>query len=285
VERSETLEGGELRAYQFSLTPGSLALQATLENRVGNPVMALRMGNRFPNPGIGSVFVSQPGWVTLDEYGHEGGDAVTSLDGNANQLLLTLPNATNSTFRLVVKARASSPNTYPNSSYTLRVQAAPVPPLNFSADLNTNGASHTATGVLADNQRAYYRVDIPPLHQGRPVLGWRLDLSQSQGTAAVGGGVDMPHHPPGQALGGLARQPARDRRHRVAGLDHELRGDCTRFPDQRHLVRRSPGIGLHTLYDHQPARPAGTPRLGDAGARAAGHHSGPQRALLRRHRD
>jgi hypothetical protein len=70
---------------------------------------------------------------------------------------------------------------YPDAAYVLRVRAPLLPQLNFSPDLNTNGQSNVASGILADNQRALYQVSVPEKVNGATVLGWRLNLGASNG--------------------------------------------------------------------------------------------------------
>src|SRR5262249_36039215 len=48
--KPDTLEGGESKAYQFTV-PAGVSIEARLENRVGNPVMVLRNGALLPSPG------------------------------------------------------------------------------------------------------------------------------------------------------------------------------------------------------------------------------------------
>jgi hypothetical protein len=65
------------------------------------------------------------------------------------------------------------------------VRAPIIPVVNLSSDSNTNGQSNAASGVLADNQRAYYQVTVSDMVNGGPVLGWKLDLTSSNGTPSV----------------------------------------------------------------------------------------------------
>ncbi len=55
----------------------------------------------------------------------------------------------------------------------------------FDAVFNTNGFSNVASNTLADQARAYYRVIVPTNFEGAPVIGWKLDLSQTTGTPSV----------------------------------------------------------------------------------------------------
>jgi len=169
---TNTLEGGESQMYQFTVPPNAPAIEMRLENRVGNPVMVILTNTALPDPGG----VSSP----KDLYGNEGG--ATPNDINTN--ILTIANPSNSVYTLAVKARVLG-TAYPDASYTLRIRQIPVPELNFTAALNTNGLSHIAAGVLVDGQRAYYKVVIPTNVQGSPVIGWQLDLAQTSGQAGV----------------------------------------------------------------------------------------------------
>ena len=72
-----------------------------------------------------------------------------------------------------------------NASYRLRVRAVPPPDLNFTSQLNLNGHTNVVSGILADNQRAFFRVAVPATVDGAPVLGWKLDLNQTNGSPSV----------------------------------------------------------------------------------------------------
>jgi uncharacterized repeat protein (TIGR02543 family) len=168
----DALEGGEVKLYQFVVPSGMLGLRVRLENRVGNPTFVLRQGDKIPDPGVGLP--------AADVYGTEGG--YTSSDGGT--ALFTLPNPTPGLYTLVVKARAAGAS-YPDASYTIRLQEVLVPELNFSAQMNTNGISHTVSGVLEDNERVFFKFNIPATNNGQAVVGWKLDLIQSQGLASM----------------------------------------------------------------------------------------------------
>jgi hypothetical protein len=49
----------------------------------------------------------------------------------------------------------------------------------------TVSLTDAVSGTLADNQRAYYQVTVPPSVLGAPVLGWRLDLTASNGSPSL----------------------------------------------------------------------------------------------------
>lgn len=169
---SNSLEGGESAIYQFAVPLPMAAVEMRLENRVGNPVMVANTNIAYPDPGG----LSSP----KDAYGNDGGANPSDINTN----ILTIANPTNGIYTLAVKARPFG-TTYPDASYTLRIRQVLTPELNFSSEFNTNGLSHVASGVLLDNQRAYYKVVVPTQLNGTPVLGWQLDVSQSSGQAGI----------------------------------------------------------------------------------------------------
>jgi large repetitive protein len=170
---SDTLQGGEVKAYQFTSRPELFGIKVRLEQRVGNPIMSLVQGFRFPDPGASSPLVSP------ESYGTDGG--VASPVVHASQI--TIANPSNYLYTFVVKARGVSSVNFPDSSYTIRIQEVGIRDLNFDAALNTNGQSHIATGELEDNERSYYRVVVPATLNGEKVVGWQLQLAQSSGIA------------------------------------------------------------------------------------------------------
>ena len=174
LSQVDTLEGGEIKLYQFEVPTNTTGVEVRLENRIGNPVMTLRSGDALPDPGTGQ------GSIGSDTYGNEGGWTSTDV-GN---VLITIPNPTPGTYSVAVKARGSS-GTYADASYRLRVRELSAPTLNFSSVSNTNGFTNVVTGTLEDNQRAFYRVEVPEALDGKPLLGWKLELRQSSGIAHV----------------------------------------------------------------------------------------------------
>lgn len=172
ILRNEDLEGGESRLYQFVVASNTPAIELRLENRIGNPVMVLLTNTALPDPGGLS---SQK-----DLYGNDGGDVPDLINTN----ILTVPNPVPGVYTLAVKARVAG-TVYPDASYTLRVRALPVPELNFSEELNTNGLSNVASGLLLDSQRAYFKVVVPATLSGAALLGWELNLAQLSGVASV----------------------------------------------------------------------------------------------------
>lgn len=169
---TNTLEGGESQMYQFNIPANAPAIEMRLENRVGNPVMVVLTNTTLPDPGG----LSNP----KDLYGNEGGATPSGIHTN----ILTIANPTNGTYTLAVKARALG-TAYPDASFTLRIRQMPVPELNFTGSLDTNGLGHSASDILVDGQRAYFKVVIPESIGGSAVLGWQLDLAQTSGQAGM----------------------------------------------------------------------------------------------------
>ena len=164
LTHSGALEGGEVRAYRFTVPPGLTSLEAQLQTTNGNPAMVLRVGDMFPNPGAASP-AGGAGSVAQDDYGNEGGYLITSIDGNANANLISLVNPTNGVYTLLVKARAASPGVYSNANYTLIVRATTFATVNF------DGEAFVVTNHIANTWR-YYRVDVPT-----NALGWDIRLA------------------------------------------------------------------------------------------------------------
>ncbi len=170
----DTLEGGEVKAYRFTVPMGTYGVKVRLENRVNNPMVVVLPGDRLPDPG--ATVSGQPS----DSYGNEGGYPPT--DGHA--AIVTLANPNVGTYSLMVKARPLGTSN-PDASYTLRVQEILAPELNFSEEQNVNGLSNEASGLLEDNERAFFKFIIPATINGQPVIGWKLDLVQSSGMALM----------------------------------------------------------------------------------------------------
>ncbi len=171
---ADSLEGGESRFYQFTVPAGTPVLELRLENTVGNPTLVFLTNSSLPDPGAAVLGVN-------DVYGNEGGASPT--DGT--RTLLTLPCPPSGLYTVAVKARVNSSGVAPDADYTLRVRQSPVLDLNFTDEFNTNGLKTVASGLLLDNQRAYFKVVVPDSLDGAPILGWELDLSQLSGLATL----------------------------------------------------------------------------------------------------
>jgi hypothetical protein len=156
------LESEDVATYHFVFPPNAniMAMEVRLENRVGNPVMTLL---EEPDTGIATPY--------RDGYGVEGGQG---WDWNSPNLI-TIPNPPATNYSLTVKAVALSG--YVDAAYDLRVREI-VP-----APLNANGG--TNIGTLADTESAFFQVVIPTNLNDAPVLGWELNLSQTNGSPSV----------------------------------------------------------------------------------------------------
>lgn len=179
VARTNSVEGGELRAYHFTLNQPFLGLEVRLENRVQNPYLTLRRGPDLPYP--------------YYDYGYNGGFSYE----RQNARLITLANPEQTNFTVLVQGgNGGSGNVYPDADYVLRVGPAPITELAFDPTLegcenrtkseNLRCTNACGSGLLADDERAFYRVQVPDLlPDGAPVLGWRLTVSNAFGAATV----------------------------------------------------------------------------------------------------
>src|SRR5262249_36414206 len=107
LTQAGTLEGGEVRAYQFTVPPGLPSLEVQLMNPTGNPAMVLRTGSFFPHPGASSTTIGA-GTVGFEDYGNEGGYTILLANGDANTNQISIANPTNGIYTVMVKARSVS---------------------------------------------------------------------------------------------------------------------------------------------------------------------------------
>ena len=161
---TNALEAEEVAAYQFLSPPNVLGLEVRLENRVGNPLMTLLSSGS----GIATPYP--------DGYGVEGGQSYSWSDPN----LITIPNSPAGSYSLVLKA-----SSYLEGACRVRIQQIAPPLFNFTSQFNGNGGTNVVSGILADNERAFFQVVVPDTVDGAPVLGWYLFLSQTNGSPAV----------------------------------------------------------------------------------------------------
>jgi len=176
---ADSVEGGTFKAYQFTVPTNTMSIEVRLEGRVGNPWVILSRTNRLPQ--LWNCYPCNP-FYGMD-YGSYGGEYPWEPDDD----LITIPNPRAGTLALSVYGTSANGgyDSYPDSSYTLRVRRHSLPVLNFNASLNMNGFSNMATGLLANSQREFYRVDVPAMMNGQPVVGWRLSLVETQGVASI----------------------------------------------------------------------------------------------------
>ncbi|HWW00330.1 MAG TPA: hypothetical protein VNZ64_11585 [Candidatus Acidoferrum sp.] len=167
--------GGEMKFYEFVVPAGLPTVEVRLENRVGNPLMDLSRGPAM----VGTWPYNL--WYDPDPYGNFGGTNSAWRDGN----LITIPNVAAGLYSLSVYGGSDGSGNFPDASYTLRVHAPVLPDLSFGPELSSGGVTNVASGVLADNQRSFYRVTVPATVAGAQVLGWQLDLTTLNGTPSV----------------------------------------------------------------------------------------------------
>jgi hypothetical protein len=145
--------GGSVRAYQFTVVPGTLAFSVRLDNRVGNPIMTLLHGTNLPR--------------TLENYGRQGGWLEDYSSTNFIRLLNT---TVGGTYTLMVQA-ASQTGTIPDASYTLRIYSL----VDDTIPLDFDGGTMSIAGHLA-NEWLYFSVEVPA-----EALGWDLRLRDIKG--------------------------------------------------------------------------------------------------------
>jgi hypothetical protein len=180
--RPETLEDGEVKAYQFEVPYGTYGFQVMVEGRSGNPVAAVIADTQLPNPGASGL------GQLKDDYGNEGGYQAGSqntppyVDVHSN--IVTVANPYAGMYSVAVKGRVLG-GSYQNAAFKLRIREVLVPELNFSERQNTNGLSNEVTGLLQNNERAFFKFVVPATNNGQAVIGWKLDLIASSGSPSM----------------------------------------------------------------------------------------------------
>ncbi len=155
ITNQASMQGGEVVGYQFQIPPGTVSLEARLENKVGNPVMVLRQGPFMPDPSSAYPLLG------ADIYGTDGGEI---LGTRASDNVITYANPTNGIYYLLVKARPIV-GVYTNASFRLRLSVITSAPLPF------DGGSVTVANQTSGSW-SYFRVDVP-----EGALGWDLRLT------------------------------------------------------------------------------------------------------------
>ncbi|RYD22281.1 MAG: hypothetical protein EOP88_08670, partial [Verrucomicrobiaceae bacterium] len=176
INRSITLAGAQVKGYQFTVPEGVVSLEVQLNNRTGNPRMALISGSRLPYPDSSS-----------NEFGTGGGQSATPAGGSARVIadsLITVPNPPSGVYSLTVRADDLS-SAYPDATGDLVIVAKPRTVMNFASSLNGNGFSHTDIRTLADGQKQFYEVQVPSTLSGQTVLGWLLKVNHGQGDTTL----------------------------------------------------------------------------------------------------
>ncbi|QBG47147.1 hypothetical protein EGM51_06950 [Verrucomicrobia bacterium S94] len=169
--RSNNYEAGEADLYRFTVQSGTLGVQVRLENVSGMPELNLRTDSAFPN-GL--------------SYGLYSGNSSSYTDPD----IITIPNPTEGLWSLVIGDR-NNEGSLVNGEYQLVIEDLVPPDLNIDAVLNTNGNSNVASATLVDDERIFYRVDVPDVVDGNPVAGWYLTTSVTRGDAQVRARKDL----------------------------------------------------------------------------------------------
>ncbi|MDF7800674.1 BACON domain-containing protein [Pontiellaceae bacterium B1224] len=179
-------EAGEAdNLYRFNVTNSTGAIELRLMDiAVGDPRFYLRKDGNLP---YGPAYGLYSGY----SYNHY------------SESVFTVPNPGTGTWSVVV-ADHDGETALQNGEYRFLITHKVPAELNFDALLNTNGNSNMSGGLLADNQRDYYRVDVPAMIDGEPIVGWYLTTTTSQGAAQVRVRKDLP---PDDAGGGITQSP------------------------------------------------------------------------------
>ncbi len=178
--QADTLLCSEAKTYQFTVPAGVSALEVKLENRLGEPAFRVALGTGLqgnpvqPFQGFGGGFAITPG-LDLGEN-----------SGPTSANVVTISNPAAGPYSLTTRAfNTDGGGSLPDASYTLRVHRVSPTMLNFSASQNGNGFSNADSRTLLEQQRAFYRVDVPFNSDGGPVIGWKLNVALSAGSARM----------------------------------------------------------------------------------------------------
>lgn len=150
LAQADSLRGGEMKFYQFTVPPGALAMEVRLEDKVGNPRMTLRPDRQLP--------------YCLSGYGRDNGQSYTW----QNDILITLATPTATNYTIAVQADAVN-GVFSNATYTVRVRALTSTPLAFDGGALTI-ANHT------NGTWRYFQLTVPA-----DALGWDLRLTNAVG--------------------------------------------------------------------------------------------------------
>ena len=150
ISVSDTLMGGEVKHYQFTVAPGVLAMEVRLDNRVANPRLRMRADGLLV--------------TSADSYGRDAG--LSSTWDTDKILTIATPQA--GTYTLSVQACAYSGG-YSNASYTLVVHPLTATPVAF------DGGAITVS-VHSNHVWRFYEFDVPA-----NAFGWDLRLTNTSG--------------------------------------------------------------------------------------------------------
>ncbi|MCW1926457.1 hypothetical protein OKA05_28155 [Luteolibacter arcticus] len=177
INHAVSLAGAQVTGYQFTVPEGVVSLELQLNNRTGNPRMALISGSRL-------TFVD----TGANKFGTGGGQSTTPAGSVARVMadsLITVPNPPAGIYSLTVRADEVGTGVYPDATGDLVIVARPRTTLNFAAIQNGNGLSHSDTKQLATGQKQFYEIAVPATLTGQPVIGWILKVNHAQGDTTL----------------------------------------------------------------------------------------------------
>ncbi len=160
--RTNSLESGEIKVYQFTAPAALAALEIRLTDKIGIPYMRLAQSSNAPSGqySYGYDYGENPSWQ--------------------HNSIITIPNYSAGFYSLNVQA-----DTINDASYAVRLRQLTPANLAFDRTLSTPTITNVTSGTLADLQRAYFQVAVPPNFNGQPVVGWKLTLDHTQGNPRV----------------------------------------------------------------------------------------------------
>jgi len=156
IVQQVSLTSAQTKAYQFTVPVGTASLEVRLDNRVGNPQMALISGTRIPYPDSNT-----------NDYGSGGGQSAAPAGGMARVTednLLNIANPGAGVYTLTVRADESGTGNFPDASAELVVVANSPVPLAF------NAGTASVTNQAATAWR-YFQVTVP-----EGIMGWDIRL-------------------------------------------------------------------------------------------------------------
>lgn len=183
ISESVVLAGSQMKAYQFSVAPGTKSLEMRLNGTVGYPVMRVIDGTRLPVPGG----ISPIGVYPHTDYGFDGGTG-----GVQNTTIHSVSNPKPGLWSVIVRARhdpvipVGAPDAvFPAAEAQLLIKSKANIPLNFAESLNSSGGSHTDTRQATDGEYNIYEVSVPSTLDGQSILGWIIHTEVTQGAVAL----------------------------------------------------------------------------------------------------
>ncbi|MEI2726893.1 MAG: hypothetical protein V9H26_26330 [Verrucomicrobiota bacterium] len=150
ISLSDTLLGGEVKHYQFTVSPGVLAMEVRLDNRLANPRMTLR-ADGLPV-------------TSSTSYGRDAGVSYTWLDDH----LINIATPKAGTYTMAVQAESFTGG-YSNAAYTIVVHALAASPVAFEGGVTTQ--TFHSNGVWR-----YFEFTVPS-----NTFGWDLRLTNTSG--------------------------------------------------------------------------------------------------------